>query len=294
VGDRHFKTLAATPLHRSVPELDTPAGASGIKVAFFTGCVIDKVFPQVGEAALAVLAQKGVGVFLPADQACCGIPALSSGDRKTFDKLVAMNMKHFAAFDFDYLLSACATCTSTIKELWPRMFTGDAALMAGIRELADKTMDISQLLVDVIGVKVVRTAGGSNVTYHDPCHLKNGLGITAQPRTLIKAAGCTYREMREAGSCCGCGGSFNIAHYDLSKKIGARKVENIIESGADTLATSCPACMLHITDMLSRKKAGINVKHVIELYADALKNRRKTESLELFAERRRPGGSLGP
>jgi glycolate oxidase iron-sulfur subunit len=74
--------------------------------------------------------------------------------------------------------------------------------------------------------------------------------------------------MAEAGTCCGCGGSFNIAHYDLSKKIGGRKADNIIASGADTLATSCPACMLQITDMLSQKKAGIDVKHVIELYAD--------------------------
>ncbi len=272
VGDRHFKTLAATPLHKLVPELDTPAGPSGIKVAFFTGCVIDKIFPQVGQAALKVLEQKGVGVFLPAQQACCGIPALSSGDQATFDKLVAMNVQWFTAGEFDYLLTSCATCTSTIKELWPRMCKGDPALGAAIKELAGKTMDISQFLVDVLGVQEVPATGGGKVTYHDPCHLKNGLGITAQPRTMIKAAGCAYTEMREAGSCCGCGGSFNVAHYELSKKIGSRKAQNIMDSGADILATSCPACMLHITDMLSQKKAGIAVKHVIELYADSLKN----------------------
>ncbi|MCK9293892.1 MAG: (Fe-S)-binding protein [Desulfobulbaceae bacterium] len=272
VGDRHFKTLAATPLHKLVPELDTPAGASGIRVAFFTGCVIDKIFPRVGQAALEVLARKGVGVFLPAQQACCGIPALSSGDQATFDKLVAMNVQWFTAREFDYLLTSCATCTSTIKELWPRMFKGDPALGAAIKELAGRTMDISQFLVDVLGVTEAPAAGGGKVTYHDPCHLKNGLGITAQPRTLIKAAGCAYTEMREAGSCCGCGGSFNVAHYELSKKIGSRKAQNIMDAGADILATSCPACMLHITDMLSHKQAGIKVKHVIELYADSMKN----------------------
>jgi glycolate oxidase iron-sulfur subunit len=271
VGDRHFNTLAATPLHKIVPELDTPAGASGIKVAFFTGCVIDKIFPHVGEAALQVLEKKGVGVFLPSNQGCCGIPALSSGDGATFDKLVTMNLHQFTTAEFDYLLTTCATCTSTIKELWPRMFKGDPALSAAIKVLADKTMDISQFLVDILGVKEEQVANGRKVTYHDPCHLKNSLGITSQPRTMIKAAGCTFKEMREAGSCCGCGGSFNVAHYELSKKIGTRKAENIIDSGTDTLATSCPACMLHITDMLSRKKAGIEVKHVIELYADSMK-----------------------
>ncbi len=272
VGDRHFNTLAATPLHKIVPELDTPAGASGIRVAFFTGCVIDKIFPHVGEAALKVLEKKGVGVFLPSNQGCCGIPALSSGDGATFDKLVALNLQRFTTAEFDYLLTTCATCTSTIKELWPRMFKGDPALSADIKVLADKTMDISQFLVDILEVKEAAATSGRNVTYHDPCHLKNSLGITSQPRTMIKAAGCTFKEMREAGSCCGCGGSFNVAHYDLSKKIGTRKAENIIDSGTDTLATSCPACMLHITDMLSRKKAGMEVKHIIELYADSMKN----------------------
>ena len=270
VGDRHFKALASTPLHRRVPELDTPAGTSGIRVAFFTGCVIDKVFPEIGEAALDVLQQKGVGVFLPAGQACCGIPALSSGDRRSFDSLVAINVQRFMSRDFDYLLTACATCTSTIKELWPPMFEGNAALGAAAKELAGRVMDISQFVVDVLGVEGPQTANGKKVTYHDPCHLKNGLGVTSQPRTVLKAAGCAITEMREAGSCCGCGGSFNLAHYDLSKKIGSRKADNIIDSGADTLATSCPACMLHITDLLSQRKAGIAVKHVIELYAASI------------------------
>ena len=76
--------------------------------------------------------------------------------------------------------------------------------------------------------------------------------------------------MNEAGTCCGCGGSFNVAHYELSKKIGSRKADNIIDSGAKTVATSCPACMMQMTDMLSRRDKGIAVKHVVELYADSL------------------------
>jgi Fe-S oxidoreductase len=268
VGDRHFRTLADKPLHKIVPELDTPAGKSGIKVAFYVGCVIDKIFPHVGQSILEVLERHGVGVYMPSGQACCGIPALSSGDTDTFDKLVGMNVERMRAGEFDYLVTGCATCTSTIKELWPRMFQGASALKYDIGVLERKTMDISQFLVDILKLEPKTSTGGRTVTYHDPCHLKNSLGITAQPRALIKAAGCGYKEMAEAGTCCGCGGSFNIAHYDLSKKIGGRKADNIIASGADTLATSCPACMLQITDMLSQKKAGIDVKHVIELYAD--------------------------
>ncbi|MCJ2165020.1 MULTISPECIES: (Fe-S)-binding protein [unclassified Pseudodesulfovibrio] len=271
IGDRHFNTLAGKPLHKLVPELDTPAGKSGIRVALYVGCVIDKIYPQVGEAILKVLKHHGVGVFMPTGQACCGIPALSSGDTDTFDTLVGLNVDTFAKGEFDYLVTGCATCTSTIKELWPRMYKGDSARKYDIGVLERKTMDISQFLVDILKVKPGEMTGGQPVTYHDPCHLKNSLGITAQPRTLIKAAGCDFKEMADAGTCCGCGGSFNIAHYDISKKIGSHKADNIMASGAKVAATSCPACMLQITDMLSQKEAGMGVKHVIELYADSLR-----------------------
>lgn len=270
IGERHFNSLAKTPFRKIVPELDTPAGKSGIRVALYVGCVIDKIFPQVGEAMVKVLAHHGVGVFMPSGQACCGIPAMASGDTQTFDELVAINAECFKDGEFDYLVTGCATCTSTIKELWPHMYKGPSAHKYDLGVLERKTMDISQFLVDILKVEPAAMSGGKAVTYHDPCHLKNALGITAQPRTLIKAAGCDFKEMNEAGTCCGCGGSFNIAHYDLSKKIGSRKADNIMASGAQTAATSCPACMLQITDMLSQKKAGMDVKHVIELYADTL------------------------
>jgi len=267
IGDRHFNSLATKPLHKIVPELDTPAGKSGIKVALYVGCAIDKIFPHVGQSILEVLERHGVGVFMPAGQACCGIPVLSSGDNDTFDSLVGMNVDIFRSGKFDYLVTGCASCTSTIKELWPTMYKGASARQYDIADIARKTMDISQFLVDVLKV-APREGGGKTVTYHDPCHLKNGLGVTAQPRNIIRAAGCEFKEMNEAGTCCGCGGTFNLAHYDLSKKIGSRKADNVVASGADIVATSCPACMMQLTDMLSRKKAGIGVKHVIELYAD--------------------------
>ncbi|EGB14208.1 protein of unknown function DUF224 cysteine-rich region domain protein [Pseudodesulfovibrio mercurii] len=270
IGDRHFSSLASKPFHKIVPEMDTPAGSSGLRVAFYVGCVIDKIYPHVGEAILKVLKHHGVGVFMPAGQACCGIPVLSSGDSDTFDTLVGMNVDRFKGGEFDYLVTGCASCTSTIKELWPHMYHGDSARTYDIGVLQRKTMDISQFLVDILKVEPKALAGGKSVTYHDPCHLKNSLGITAQPRTLLKAAGCEFKEMTDAGTCCGCGGSFNIAHYELSKEIGSRKADNIIATKTQVAATSCPACMLQITDMLSQKGADMSVKHVIELYADSL------------------------
>lgn len=271
--DRHFNTLAKKALHQEVPELDTPAGKRGLRVAFFTGCMIDKVYPSVGLAAIEILKNNGVGIFLPANQACCGIPALTSGDKKTFEKLTAMNLKIFNQGQFDYLVTTCASCTSTVKELWPKMYDGDAKLRAFAQTLAEKTMDISQFLVDVLGIDEYPSANGKKVTYHDPCHLKNSLHIIGQPRALIEASGQTLVEMKDAGKCCGCGGSFNVQHYDLSKMIGQEKAKNICAANADIVATSCPACMLQISDQLSHVKKNLEVKHVVELYAEAMKQK---------------------
>jgi glycolate oxidase iron-sulfur subunit len=270
IGDRHFNTLADKAFHKTYPEMDTPAGKSGIRVAFYVGCAIDKIFPQVGEAIMKVLAHHGVGVYMPKGQACCGIPVISSGDTDTFNNLVEQNIKLFKDGDFDYLITGCASCTSTIKELWPRMYRGASANKYDLEQLEKKTMDISQFLVDVLKVEAKEVGGTHGVTYHDPCHLKNSLGVISQPREIIKAAGCDYKEMNEAGVCCGCGGSFNVAHYEMSKKIGSRKADNIIAAEVETAATSCPACMLQMTDMLSQKGAKMDVKHVVELYADSL------------------------
>ena len=268
---RHFRTLAKVPFHRQVPALDRPSGKSGLKVALFTGCLIDKMFPNIAHSTLRVLEHLGVGLFLPENQGCCGIPALSSGDLDTFGKLLDHNLTRFADGDFDVLVTACATCTSTIHEIWPTM--ADERHREAARRLAQKTMDISQFLVNKVGLKPVAGKTGSKrvVTYHDPCHLKKGLKVFSEPRAVIQAApGYQLKEMAQPDWCCGMGGSFNLQYYDISKGIGEKKAAQIKATGADILATGCPACMIQISDMLSRAGAGIAVRHPIELLAEEL------------------------
>jgi glycolate oxidase iron-sulfur subunit len=272
---RHFKPLAAVPFHKQVPSLDIPAAPGQPKVAFFVGCLIDKIFPQVGQSVLTILEHHGVGVVMPADQGCCGIPALSAGDTQAFQQLRRHNLELFQARSFDYLVTACATCTSTIKKIWPLMSRdADDSDKADITALADRTLDISQFLVDKVGLALLDTGptGPSvPVTYHDPCHLKKSLGVAAQPRALLQAdPGLRLTEMAESDWCCGCGGSFNLQNYEISAAIGKRKCANIHLSGAGLVATGCPACMLQITDLLSQAGGQVQVKHVVELYAEAL------------------------
>ncbi len=271
IEDRHFRTLAKVPFHRQVPFLDRPAGRSGLKVAVFTGCLIDKMFPNIAHGTLKVLEHLEVGVFLPENQGCCGIPALSSGDLDTFQKLLAHNLTRFEAGEFDYLVTSCATCTSTIHEIWPKM--ADDRFRDGATRLAARTMDINRFLVGEVGLPPLNGDGekARTVTYHDPCHLKKSLKVFAEPRAVIEATpGCRLKEMAQPDWCCGMGGSFNLQHYDISKGIGRKKADQIQATGADIIATGCPACMIQISDMLSRAGALIAVRHPIELYAEAL------------------------
>jgi glycolate oxidase iron-sulfur subunit len=280
LADRHFTPLAPVPWHVKVPRRDTPPGAANLKVAFFVGCLIDKLYPQVADAVLQVLDHHGVGVYLPAGQGCCGIPALSGGDTQTFRQLVRHNLKLLddPAAPCDYLVTACATCSSTIKQLWPLMMQDSPpAEQERLKALAAKTLDISQFLVDKVGVApaaVGPAAGRIPLTYHDPCHLKKSLGVAAQPRVLLKAnPAYILMEMTESDWCCGCGGSFNLQHYETSAAIGARKRDNIAASHCRVVATGCPACMLQITDMASQAGLRVQVKHAIEIYAESLQGR---------------------
>ncbi|NCC25604.1 MAG: (Fe-S)-binding protein [Deltaproteobacteria bacterium] len=271
IADRHFKRLAARSLHAQVPGLDTPAGKSGLRVAFFPGCLTDKVFPEIGLAVLKILKHHGVGVFLPSNQACCGIPALSSGETGAFTSLVRQNLDLFTQGSWDYLITPCATCTATIAELWPKYY-GDHLDTIRVQDLASKTMDVSQFLADILKVGPAKGIGEpSKVAYHDPCHLRNTLKITDQPRTIIAASGkYATAELPGGPSCCGSGGSFNIKQYKLSETIGRKKAESIAATKATIAATSCPACMLQLADMLSKTGHSIRVKHVVELYAESL------------------------
>ena len=275
LGDRHMRPLAKKPLHVRHGALDERRQPGGIKVAFYPGCMGDKMYVDMAEACLKVLHHHNVAVFMPKGLTCCGIPALSSGDADGMVKQMKVNLKALDGVDFDYILSPCGSCTSTIKELWPRYADRiGAAEKRKVDQLAAKAMDINAFLVDVLKVQPAAAPAGNatTVTYHDSCHLKKSLGVVSQPRAVM-AANSAYKvvEMAEPDRCCGCGGSFNLFHYDYSRKIGQRKRDNVVSSGAEVVAAGCPACMMQLEDVLSHNKDRVRVKHTVEIYAESLK-----------------------
>ncbi|MCP3876741.1 MAG: (Fe-S)-binding protein [Desulfobacteraceae bacterium] len=277
IDNRHILPIARTAFHKTLSPQIQKAPGSGLSALFFTGCLIDKFLPNVAHASVKVLNHHDVTLIIPRGQGCCGIPALASGDRATFTKLVDHHLDLFQKDEFDVLVTACATCTSTIKKLWPTVYKNPSnSVKNQLHTLSEKTMDINQFLVDHVNpdfkkdLSTTQQKDREIVTYHDPCHLKKSLGVAAQPRKIIRAAGKTLVEMDGSDRCCGMGGSFNLYHYGLSSSIGALKQKNISETGCRTVSTGCPACMMQISDMLAKKKKNIKVRHPMELYARAL------------------------
>lgn len=252
----------------------TQPSRSGQRVLFFTGCLIDKMFPQVGHACLTVLQAAGADAHVLPDEACCGIPALASGDRKAFDRLQSHTLDHIHIQDYDAVVTACATCTATLKTLWPRMHDGDNHTL---NQIASKTMDITEFIL-------TRTAVGQSgftfkpfqgektlLTWHDPCHLKGKGRALSSARNLLKSLPpYDFHDMKGAGLCCGYGGSFNLSHYSMSLDLGQIKAGLILASGVSTIATGCPGCMLQLIDMLARQGSDIRVRHIMELVAESV------------------------
>lgn len=274
IGERHIPMLAKKTLSAKLGTRDTPAGKSGLRVAFFPGCMGDKIYTDMAEACLKVFDYHGVGVYMPDNQACCGIPALTSGDLKSFGKLARYNLDVFSKSKFDYIVTPCSSCTATIKEHWQNAEDLTPAQRDFARSLSEKAMDINAFVVDVLKVSPPEGAGQgkTKVAYHESCHLMKSLRVSKQPKDLINM-NRDYQlvPMNEADHCCGCGGTFTLTQPELSAKIGQRKRDNIVASGAEVVAMGCPACMMQISDMLARNRDSVKVKHTIEIYADSLR-----------------------
>lgn len=271
IGDRRLPVMPSQTIRQKYGNYSSADKGSGLNVLFFPGCMGDKVYTNVTEACLKIFKHHGVGVVMPANMACCGIPALASGDTQSLVKLAKINLDIFKNQKFDYIITACASCTETIAKLWAEYTDGEYKNLA--EKFGAKTLDISAFLVDVLGVKASEIAqNAETITYHDSCHLSKALGIKTQPREILKASGVKLVEMPEADRCCGCGGSFTLTHYDLSRKIGQRKRDNILATGAKTVSAGCPACMMQISNMLALNEDEVAVKHVVEIYANTLPN----------------------
>lgn len=264
MGKRWLPTIAGkTALQklRNTKKLENPR----MRVGLFTGCLINYVYVDIAEAVVDVLNRMNIEVVVPQKQLCCGTPSSTMGDYKSSKRLAEINREVFGGQELDAIVSACATCTKTIKIDYMRTL-GDSW-----KPISDKIYDISEFIDKYVGDKYETKPIKEKVTYHDPCHLLWVRGISDEPRNILKKSS-NYVEMDMADSCCGGGGIFAIIHYDLTLKMLERKMASIERSGADIVATNCPGCVMQIADGLANRNSNTKAIHSIQILQKALKN----------------------
>jgi len=246
-----------------------------LKVALFSGCVQDFVYPEQMEAAVAVIASKpGVAMEYPMGQSCCGLPLQMMGEKQAGRELAAHNMNAIDAQDFDYIVTLCASCASYLKHGYKRLFADDPAMAYKAAQFAHRVIDFSSFVRDVLGITDESFTGPSKkVTYHAPCHLCRGLGVTEAPRALLGEAGLEYVPATEEDVCCGFGGTFSVKFPELSKELLGKKLANLKATGASAMATDCPGCIMQIRGGFEAEKTPFEVRHVAEYLAERLKHK---------------------
>jgi len=271
--DKIFPRLAKKSLRAELPEVIPAANpkARKMRVAFFTGCMINYFYTDMGKATVEVLKENDVEVVIPSGQGCCGIPATVNGDVESGKFLAKRNLDAFEQTGADALVVSCSSCGEAWKHVFKELLEGEGRYQELAEKWAAKSYDINEFLIHKVPFKT-QNLGRVNrrVTYHDPCHLVRGQGISKEPREILRAIpGVELIEMKKPDRCCGMAGSFSLVHPDLSQKISDRKVADIAQTDTDTVATACPVCRLQLTSAV--ENAGLNreVMHTVMLLAEA-------------------------
>ncbi|MBU2551963.1 MAG: (Fe-S)-binding protein [Proteobacteria bacterium] len=237
--------VPARPLRDgSAPRTFAGQDRTGPAIGYFVGCGMDLVRPEAARETLALLGRLGRSVeLLP--NGCCGLPAETYGDRRAARKLAERNLRLLAGRSLDLIVTDCSSCAAFLKK-YPRLFEADDPWQETAAVVSSRVRDLLEVL-SRIGPGDEPQGEKWIVTYHDPCHASRGQGLTKPPRDFLASLpGVEYREMEEADWCCGGAGSYALAHYDLARRVLERKIDHIEKTGAQVVASSCPACLVHL------------------------------------------------
>jgi L-lactate dehydrogenase complex protein LldE len=238
------------------------------RASLFVTCFNDTLFPRTGQAVVAILERLGVAVDFPMEQTCCGQMHFNTGYAQETIPLVRRFVRVFA--DSEVVVSPSASCVAMVRDQYRRVaeLAGDEALADEVAALAPRVLELTELLVDRMGVTDVGAVFPRTVTYHPTCHGLRMLGLGDRPLSLLRAVrGIDLVELPEATQCCGFGGTFAIKNADTSIAMVSDKVRAILDTGAEVCVAADNSCLLHIGGALSRQRAGVRTMHIAEILA---------------------------
>ena len=240
----------------------------GMTVALFATCINDTMFPSTPQATVEVLERLGCKVVFPREQTCCGQIMTNTG---YFDEAVPSVRSFVKAFgDYDYIVGPSGSCVGAVRDQHPMLAerSGDAGLQREVAEVAPRTLDVSEFIVDVLGVTDVGAHFPHRVTYHPTCHSLRVVRVGDRPYQLLsKVRGLELIDLPDAKQCCGFGGTFSLKNADVSVAMAQDKAHNVAATGAEYLVAGDNSCLMNIGGVLARKKIGIKPIHLMEILA---------------------------
>jgi glycolate oxidase iron-sulfur subunit len=248
----------------------TPAtGVKKYRVAMLTGCAQDLTFSDVNRDTVEVLAQNGCEVFTPPEQNCCGSLHAHNGEWSLAQKLARRNIDQFPPEQFDAIITNAGGCGSHLKH-YAKLLADDPTYLKRAELWDAKVKDIHEWLAHIKIRNPKSEIRNQVVTYHESCHLTHGQKVVSQPRELLKSIpGLKLVELPEANWCCGSAGIYNLTQPEMAGQLLARKIAHIKSTGATTVATANPGCLLQLINGAAKEGLPLRVVHPITLLAEA-------------------------
>jgi len=239
-----------------------------VRIALFVTCLHDTLFPGTGRAVVELLERLGHTVEFPEDQTCCGQMHANTGYR---DEALALARRFVRVFaSAEAIVSPSASCVAMVRDQYPRLAqaAGDDILVREVGALVPRVLELSELLVDRLGVDDVGATFAHRVTYHPTCHSLRLLHVGDRPLRLLRAVrDIDLVELADAQECCGFGGTFAVKNAATSSAILADKLRHVLATRAEVCVAADNSCLMHIGGALRRRRAGVRTMHLAEILA---------------------------
>ena len=234
----------------------------------FITCIVDTLYPEIGESVVLLLESLGVSTAFPTRQTCCGQPAFNAGMRAQSRPVAQHTIEVFKKTTGPIVVPS-GSCTAMVRHGYLELFKGDKDWYQRAKSMADRTFELTEYIVDYLGVSDVGAHFNGTFTYHSSCHLLRDLGVHRQPRQLLSnVKGAQFVELPHSRECCGFGGVFSVEHPEISNAMLDLKIKNIEKSGSALVVSSDAGCMTHINGGLRRRGQPQRVVHIAELLAN--------------------------
>jgi len=236
-----------------------------VKVSLFVTCLVDQLFPKVGECTVNVLRRSGCTVEFDERQTCCGQPAFNSGYRSEARKFAERFIEIFEASDASAIVSPSGSCTAMVKH-FHELFPDDDDWRERSDRIAERTYELGSFLVSVLGVDSTGAAFDGRIGFHDACHGLRDLGIKEQPRKLLaNVENAQIVELPDSEVCCGFGGTFSVKYPEVSVQMVDRKIKNIEDADLRAVVSCDSSCLMQIGGRLSRNGSKVKAMHLAEV-----------------------------